>query len=233
MFSLLLYSPDSRPRYFEISRTFFKFFFLGLPFLTVLAFLAISLGTVYFKQLKLMTVRREPQLIQTLREENSAIKTQLTEAEALGQELQEKLMVTPQDAAGTFSFFKPTLGQRELTQNPRISVENINVLTEGNNTRLQFRIVNQGGEGRRTSGFVFIILKTKNSYIFWPEKENSPRQMQYQFNEGEFFATSRFRPVNASFPLFERGSTVAFQIVIFSNTGDILHRGLHSVTIDD
>ena len=58
---------------------------------------------------------------------------------------------------------------------------------EEENIHFRFRIVNRIQSGRRASGFVFVVLKTGNSYIVWPHQDGMNTEVGYSFNDGDSF----------------------------------------------
>ena len=236
-FSLLLYPPDGEPRYFEVNRSLFKFFLLAPPFLGLICLVALGLGAVYFKQLRSGVLREGPSVIVSLRKEKTLLEAQLNQSRELNEELQRKLQApSPSHAPGAFgslSLFAPAQGRRDLTRETQLAIEDIQVQRNPRDTRFSFRITNLTQGHRRISGLVFVVLKTGDSYILWPSGQEGPTQRQFGFDEGEFFATSRFRPVEAIFPPLEEEVSPLFQVVIFSSTGDILYRKFYPEVLDN
>ena len=232
-FSLILYSQKTGPRYFEINKTFSKFFFLILPLVTLVSLCMMLLGIVYFKQLKLMFTRQESEALSSLKKEKAFIQAQFSELQQVNKIIEEKLSSTSVDSdnVGIFSLFKIPKGQRNLMQNSYLSVDRIRVVNRNKNVHLQFGIVNQTKDNKRLSGFVFVIMKTKHSYNIWPRKERSSDGIQYSFSDGESFSMSNFRPVDALFSRPKDNDSLLFQIVIFSRTGDIFYQQLHVETL--
>ena len=128
-----------------------------------------------------------------------------------------------QASAGLLSIFSPSIGRRDTTAGRPIAIEEIQPLINTQEAQIRFNIVNRLSE-RRSSGFVFVVLKAGNNYTVWPTN-GAGADMHYRFNQGEFFSTARFRPVYASFPPVGSGTPTLFHIVIFSTTGDVLYQG--------
>ena len=228
--SLILYSQKTGPRYFEINKTFSKFFFLILPLVTLVSLCMMLLGIAYFKQLKLMFTRQESETISSLKKEKVFIQAQLSELQQINKNIEEKLSSTSVDSdkSGRFSIFKIPKGQKNLMQKSYLSVDKVQVVNRDNNIHLQFGIVNQTRNNQRLSGFIFVIMKVGHSYSIWSRKQSSSDEIQYVFSDGESFSMSNFRPVDAVFPRPKDNVTPLFQIVIFSRTGDLFYQQLHS-----
>ena len=223
--SLLLYPSEGGPRYFEIGRSLFKFFLLVPPLGILFCLLVLGLGAVYVKELRSGIVERELRALSSIREENTLLRTELHESRELNGQLQRRLS-TPQeepDALNALSLFAPIQGQRDLREETPLSVGDIRVDRNPGDTRFNFRITNLTEGRRRIRGLVFVVMKTRDSYTLWPASGEGPAERQFRFEEGELFATSRFRPVEAVFGPLAEGESPLFQIVIFSSTGDILH----------
>ena len=224
VFSLILYSQKTGPRYFEIHKFFPRFFFLILPMITIGCICIILLGILYFKQLNIILAREETESFSSLKRENALIRAQLVDLQKINKDINEKL-ITPSESEQTdgLSIFRKPINQKDLTQRNLLSLEGSRLIENSDNLRLQFRIVNNAQNNIRLSGFLFVIMKSNNSYTIWPKQKGSSNEIYYNFNEGEFFSTARFRPVNIVFPFPQGTEKPLFQAIIFSRIGDIFY----------
>ena len=226
--SFILYSPKFGPRYFSISRRLFNLFCLGPSFIAVGAIALTILGFVYFKQLREVGIYKKQRLIESLKNENEGIRQKLAGAEELNRQFQDKLSSRlPANARATnlLSIIAPSAGRKNATGDEVIDIEQFRTRRNSQETHISFNIVNEL-TNRRSSGFIFVILKANNTYTLWPQTNNE-ENLQYKFNEGEYFSTARFRPVEASFAPLAEDAKALFHIIIFSATGDIIYEKTH------
>lgn len=229
--SFILYTKKNSPRFYEISRSYYKFLTIGLPMITFICLIALIAIGVYFRQLEVLAKRKEPVVINQLRESNVALGQKIEELEVLNKSLENKLASPPSSMVREFnalSLFKPVQGQQDLSKSPALTFEEIEVSSNETETILNFKIVNAAKDGTRQAGYLFVIMKAGNQIAVYPEDSFERDEMQLAFNKGEYFATSRFRPVRAAFNRVSGAREVLFKIVIFSATGDLVQRQLVS-----
>tara|TARA_R110000868_G_scaffold226115_13_gene478652 strand:- start:3134 stop:3868 length:735 start_codon:yes stop_codon:yes gene_type:complete len=228
--SFILYTKQLAPRYYEISRNYFKFLTVGLPVITFICIGGLIAFAVYFKQLEVLAKRKEPVVINNLREDNLALTNKINELDLLNKSLENKLAspVQTDREFGTLSLFKQVQGQKDLSKSPALTLEEVEVVPVDNDIALNFKIVNATKDGSRQAGYLFVIMKAGNQIALYPEDAFERDEMQLSFNKGEYFATSRFRPVRAVFPRVSGTREVLFKIVIFSATGDLVQKQIVS-----
>ncbi len=231
--SFILYTKQLAPRYYEISRNYFKFLTVGLPVITFICIGGLIAFAVYFKQLEVLAKRKEPVVINNLREDNLALSNKISELDQLNKSLENKLAspVQTDREFGTLSLFKQIQGQKDLSKSPALTLEEVEVVPVDNEIALNFKIVNATKDGARQAGYLFVIMKAGNQVALYPEDAFERDEMQLSFNKGEYFATSRFRPVRAVFPRVSGTREVLFKIVIFSATGDLVQKQIVSQTL--
>lgn len=231
--SFILYTQQKAPRFYEISRNYFKFLTVGLPLITFLSLGALVAMGVYFKQLEVLAKRKEPVVINNLREENQTLSTKISELENLNKSLENKL-ASPIESTrefSTLSLFKQVQGQKDLSKSPALTLEEEEVVPSENDLALNFKIVNATKDGSRQAGYLFVVMKAANQVAVYPEDSFERDEMQLAFNKGEYFATSRFRPVRAVFPRVPGARDVLFKIIIFSATGDLIQKQIISRSV--
>jgi hypothetical protein len=227
--SFILYDSFSSPKYFEIKKSFFKFLIIVLPTLTLASISIVILGLVYFKNIVAITEQKEPALISELKIEKEKLAQNLAEYLKDYKLFQGKLTSTKQPNINTLSFFKKTLGQVDLTQEPTLAIDQIRITSDNNQLHFQFNIVNLTKDKSKLRGIIFVIMKDgNNKFSIYPQNSIEDNEMQINFNLGENFTTSRFRPVDAPFELPSAKSNLLFKVIIFSRTGDLIHKQLIS-----
>ena len=224
--AFVLYEAKSAPRYYEIKKSFFRFFLYGLPLVTLLSTVGMILMMVYFKQIRLMAKTKEPAIIAQLRDEKVALKEKQGELFKDLERLQNKLASGPpaDQSLSALKLFKDSPGRQDLTKNPEVSLEAVEAIPLGEQVELDFRIVNLTKDQRKVSGFIFVSAQFGNQVNFWPANVFPQNEMHIPFNNGELFATSRFRPVKATFPLPKNSKEGLFKVLIFSRTGDLVFK---------
>lgn len=232
-FSFILYTKQRAPRYYEVSRRYFRFLTVGLPIITFISLCAVVGFGVYFKQLEVLAKRKEPAVINELRETNVLLASKISDLEVLNKNLENKLASPLENDRefSTLSLFKQIQGQKDLSKSPALTLEEVEVAPNDNNVALNFKIVNATKDGSRQAGYLFVIMKSANQIAVYPDDSFERDEMQLAFNKGEYFATSRFRPVRAVFPRVSGARDVLFKIIIFSATGDLIQKQIVSQTL--
>lgn len=231
--SFILYTKDNSPRYYEVKKSYYKFLTVGLPMITFISLCALVAIGVYFKQLEVLAKRKEPVVINQLRESNITLGQKIEELESLNRNLENKLAspVANEREFSTLSLFKQVQGQKDLSKSPALTFEEIEVVPSDNDLTLNFKIVNAAKDGSRQAGYLFVVMKSGNQVAVYPEDSFERDEMQLAFNKGEYFATSRFRPVRAVFNRVPGAREVLFKVIIFSSTGDLVQKQIVSQSL--
>ena len=99
--------------------------------------------------------------------------------------------------------------------------------------QLDFNLTNNTKNKERVSGYVFVLLKEKGLVQYYPSDSIPENQNQIFFNKGEFFATSRFRLAKATFYSPQSLKKLTFNIIVFSNTGDLILKKVISSKLEN
>lgn len=222
--SLILYTDHEIPKYFEVKKSVIKFLFYVLPFVTVASLIAVILGGLSIKHIRVLAARKEPAIIQELRDENVLLDTRVQELMGMNREFETKLSQTHVDSEGlsaTLGLFKLTAGMQDLSANPIIGIEDVTLKPLENEIHLAFNLLNLAPETNRQVGYIFAMLISGSSISFYPETAFSDDDPLVSYTKGEYFATARFRPVEAVFKgnFSKRGMV---KILLFSRTGDLI-----------
>lgn len=227
--SFLLYDENKGPIFVKTDKGLLKFTLYALPIVTLLSLVVVIIGSVYFKQIAEMARRKEPAIIKELKQKNLALSTKLSQVTQLNSEFEKKLSssTSSDNKFSTLSLFRPIPGQEDLSTTPMLSIEPANFEITDGKMNVKFDIVNQTSDGKKLSGYIHIHMSTPNKMAFYPQNEIASEDMLLSYNQGESFAFSRLRHVNATFDLTGfKASKALFKILIFSRTGDILLKKL-------
>ena len=228
--SFVLYEEKLPPRYYNISKRNLRFLLFGLPTITLMAVILVAAGGVYFKHIQRMAERKEPAIIKKLKEEKAELLTAQEEITKSRDLLQKKLSQGVEGKSGLafLSLFKQSAGRKDLSASPEMQLEEIELSPAAEKVTLSFKIVNMTKDDSRLTGYLFVIMKAGDNIQAWPSTAIEDDSMQVPFGAGEFFATSRFRPVRADFRKIPNASKALFKVVIFSRTGDLIFKQLIS-----
>lgn len=236
MYNFILYKNKlSPPRYFKINKFKFKFFLYGLPIITITSLIITVSGLTHLKALRQIVKKREPQIFSELRESNQKAKQQISNLKKLTFSLEEKLgkVDTSKGEMGWSSYFKIPPGFTNLTSTPIFGLESIEHFIFNDQLLFNFNIANLTAtqDSSKKAGRLFIVARYDNSLHFFPDNLYSQDEMKISYTKGEYFVTSRFRPVKAIFSIPKRNQTIIFQVFIFSRKGDLLLSKMYSRNI--
>ncbi|MEK6625358.1 MAG: hypothetical protein AABY86_10340 [Bdellovibrionota bacterium] len=231
-YSFLLYEKKAPPRYFEIQKSTLRLLFFILP----LIFSLLS-GLSYYSLRKYFKIRHQehqivPSVVDQFNAERSSLQSEIKDLHGLNQELQAKLtspQMTPPASEGAlnsnvFDIFTQIHGMKDLSNTNIFTIEDPEVIFIKEQLHFRFNIVNQTKENLKYSGHVFVIFKDENAYHVYPSESMTADNFKIQFNQGESFATTLFRPVEATFKAPPQGEQGNFNVFIFSRTGDLVHK---------
>ncbi len=230
--SFVLYEDKFPPRYYTISKGFLRFLLFGLPTFTLICLIIVAAGGIYFKQIQRLAERKEPAIIKKLKEEKAELMKSTQDIRQDRDRLQRKLSqgVKSESGLSFLALFKQSAGRQDLSASPEIQLEDIEVVSASESIDLSFKIVNMTKNESRLTGYLFVIMQVGNHIEVWPSGVFDNEAMQISFGNGEFFATSRFRPVRARFKK-AAGQNALFKVIIFSRTGDLVFKQLVSKPI--
>ncbi len=223
--SFILYDEVKAPSYFEVNRPLLKKLLIILPLIAFISCFALLVIAVYFKTISLQAERREPEIIKELRNTNVELAGQIKKLETEAKLFEERLAGGSGDSAYMpLNLFRAAPGMQDLTGNPSFALENLEADVANGKTNIRFNIVNTTKENERLAGYIFVAMKTGDILQMYPRGAFGAEDFSITFNRGESFVTSRFRPVEVSFNNLGDHKEALIQVVIFSRTGDILHK---------
>ena len=221
--SFILYENETAPKYFEISKRYLQALIFGLPLVSLISIAVVISVLLYFKNLQTNVQNREPKIIESLRVENQKLKKQKEKYINQNKNLQTKLLTNDTFSLNSLALFKQISGQMDQTDQTELVVENPTLVKKGEQkVALNFNLANLTKNKEKISGYIFVLLKEQGILRYYPSNSIPEDKMQIHFNKGEYFATSRFRPVEASFFHGKATEKLTFKIIVFSNTGDLI-----------
>lgn len=231
--SMIVYQKNDRPKYYEINKRQLKVLLTSLPIITVVCLTTLIAGLIYFRDIRLAAQKKEPIIIQNLRNQLAELKDESKETFELNKQLESKLAQTDvaSDSIAPLTLFKLTTGQQDLSNSPIINIEDFQISHNESELQLKFNIVNIDDGETRQSGYFFVLMMTGNTYTFFPRDALVPSETQLSYNKGSYFSVARFRPVETNFELPNNRGQALFKILIFSRTGDLLTKKIHSYNL--
>ncbi len=227
--SFVLYEDELSPRFYEINKGFAKFILFGLPTVTLLVILMLTGVGVYFKQIQSMAQRKEPKIIKELKLEKDELVAQNQQLSLERDGLKSKLAMGIEGPVGLgfLSLFKQSSGRQDLTVSPEMALEEVEVNANESTVDINFKITNMTKDNSRLTGYLYIIMQVGQHIEVWPANSFDDQSMSLSFAKGEYFATSRFRPVKATFKRVKSGQAL-FKIIVFGRDGDLIFKQLIS-----
>ncbi|TDJ09581.1 MAG: hypothetical protein E2O68_00040 [Deltaproteobacteria bacterium] len=220
--SFVLYQEEKAPQIFEIKKNILKFLIVAFPILALLFLTTIVTGTLYFRKIKTFAERQESQTLKDLKIKNALFLKKENEYKRIAKKLQQKLATAPSRGLGGLALFKATNGQIDLSMKSPIVLDSIRAKKVGNKVQFNFNLKNKREDGKKVSGYLFVITKSGNTLRVFPRDSITRNEFQIPFNKGESFGFSRFRPVKATFPLPKGVKSMSFKVLVFSKIGDLV-----------
>ena len=222
--SFLLFENHQTPKFFEINPSILKFLLFVFPFITFLSVILVIAGAYYFKDIRVMVQKKEPVIIGQLKEKNAQLLGTQDQLKGEIEKLEAKLRSPITVDLDSLSLFQMTPGQKDLTKTPPVRTDNIAIKSDNNGTKVSFNIVNLSSEDTRVAGYFIILAKGSEQIQFYPKSVFVDDQFKIIYNKGEYFATSRFRPVNITFPHIKSSNKLIVTVYIFSRFGDLIYK---------
>lgn len=223
--TLIVYNTPKPPKYIQINKGMLKTLLFAIPALIVVS-IAFTLFTSFFMKRKLEAVRsKEPQMILDLKQQTLKLSAKIESLELSNKELTQKIAQGPQ-AVGTASsllaLIKTPLGFEDYQDKKMARVENFSHQTSSNKVVFKFDLINNLNGDERLSGYITVVQFHSYGTNFYPNLSLNSDSQFIQYNKGESFTVSRFRPVIAEFPLPANSANVWYKVYIFSREGNLL-----------
>lgn len=223
---VILYNSKNSPKYYEIKERILKLILIFPPIIAIISFIIVIFMAYNFKKIRTMAALKEPKIIKELKDKNQKLTLERDLLKNSNKLLNEKLAtpISGENSFSEFSLFFPVPGQQNLTDKKFLSIDNLSITKRNKDEiKVNFNLVNNESEfGKRKAGHIFIFHHEGNKMQIYPKNAKVENELSLRFNKGEYFATSRFRPVTVSFKSTNPKSN--FLVVVFSRTGDIIHK---------
>ena len=220
--SFVMYQEEKAPQIFEIKKNILKFLIIAFPILAFLFLTTIVTGTLYFRKIKTFAERQESQTLKDLKVKNALFLKKESDYKRTTKKLQQKLAKAPSTGLGTLGLFKATNGQIDQSKKSPISLDSVKTKNVGNKVQFIFNLKNKKENGKKISGYLFIVTKFGETLRIYPNGSFLEDDFQIAFNKGESFGFSRFRPVKATFKTPKSLKSMSFKILVFSKIGDLI-----------
>lgn len=234
--SFLVYHENETPKYYSVNPWRTKIYLFILPSITLLAILSILGVGVYFKQIREYARKKEPEIFQKLRDKNDELTSRVSELTTLTSTLEGKLSQSSgsADESGVHALglFQIPPGLQDKSSRPDFSIREQKLKIQNGRVKFTFNIHNEGKEDQKLAGYFFVLLKNATGYQLYPTPK-SLDNFQISYNHGEYFATTRFRPVVADFKQSGDDLKYLFKIIIFSRTGDLMYKLTQPMVVEE
>src|SRR5690606_36619076 len=114
------------------------------------------------------------------------------------------------------------LGFEDYRDKKLARVENYNNQVLNNKVIFKFDLINNHADEDRLSGYITVLQFHSYRVNFYPNLALNSESQLIQYNRGESFTVSRFRPVIAQFPVPSNSANVWYKVYTFSREGSLL-----------
>lgn len=235
-FSFLVYQDNEIPKYYKLNPWRTRVYLFILPTITLLSILAILGVGVYFKQIREYARKKEPEIFQQLRDKNAQLVSKVTELTTLSSTLENKLAQSSGSAETSgihaLGLFQIPPGLQDMSDRPNFSIREQKLKVQNGRIKFTFNIHNESKSDEKLAGYFFVFMKNGKGFQLYPQPK-SQDDFQISYNHGEYFATTRFRPVVADFKQEGQDLKYLFKILIFSRTGDLMYKLTQPMVINE
>lgn len=227
-FSIILQQKGKPPKHFEINRKKIKTFFILFPLSNIILFISMGMIIMYFSTIKTQFLLEKPILLNEFEKTKTNLQNKINNLEEINKKLTQDLIFNDGVAFSGNQFIRVLPNSKDKSPEQMIEIDSKKVTGQQNNYKVNFNITNQSIVDR-VSGYFFTILKRSGTYQFYPH--NIKEFKSISFKDGEYFSTSKFRPVEISFSKLELSSKMELIILIFSTEGDLIHSSAESLEV--
>lgn len=236
-FTFIFHRENAAPKYFEISRRRLINYLIAIPTGFTLLFIAIIILAFFLKGNNEIyipkTIQTNPTVkkisnddLEKIRKEKEELEGKFQELQATNQELVTKLSTNSgkiNPPLQELSLFTILPDQRDISITPVIGINELKITQENDEINFRANLLNKS-DNPKVSGHLFIIMKAENAVWLYPSDAFPKERMTINYNSGETVLFARLRIVDAKFPIPPKGSKAFFKVLLFSRTGDLVHK---------
>jgi hypothetical protein len=223
--TLIVYNTPKPPKYIKINKGLVKSLLFIIPFMVIVS-VAFSLFTSFYMKRKLEAAQsQEPKKITALKHQAAKLSAQIDSLQKSNQELTEKISTGSAAtgvAASQLALFNTPLGFEDLRDKNFAKIDNFSNQMINGKVTFKFDLINNQQNSKKLSGYITIVQYHSYGISLYPNISLNNKTPLIQYNKGESFHVSRFRPVIAEFSVPQNSASVWYKIFIFSRTGNLL-----------
>ncbi len=204
----------------KINSKTLKQFFTTLSLLVSALIVSMVLTILFYQNQISMVKDDQSSSLDSLTKQNEEKATTISTLTEENLALREKLS-QPSEKSSALSLFATPSGFKDITKQGLIKLEEINTSFSNGKANLKFNVKNTKQNGK-VSGYSFVSLYTDSGITVQPTSKSLMSGTPIEFQQGESFTVSRFRPFTVNFSIPKSMKEAFFRIVIFSKTGDMI-----------
>lgn len=229
-FSIILQQDGRPPKYMEFDQKKSKALFILFPLMGLIFFFSTISIFFYFGTLKAKFLLEKPNMEKKYLSKQYELEKELDLLKEKNQQLSSELIFNDSTPFSKNQFIRVLPSSKDKTSEQLVEIDLKKISNKPNNYSVSFNITNQSVV-QRVSGYFFTILKNKNVMQLYPKKDTLFNSIS--FKDGEYFSTSRFRPVQINFNKFDLLNKAELVILIFSRNGDLIHSSSEKLDIQN
>ena len=227
-FSIILQQYGRPPKYMEFNQKKSRALFILFPMMGLIFFFSTVSIFFYFGSLKAKFLLEKPNLQKTFLSKQQELEKELGILKRKNQQLSSELIFNESVPFSKNQFIRVLPTSEDKTSEQLVEIDLKKISQKPSNYSVSFNITNQSVV-QRVSGYFFSILKHKNIMQVYPKKDILFNSLS--FKDGEYFSTSRFRPVQINFNKIDLINNAELIILIFSRKGDLIHSSIDKLDI--
>ncbi len=221
---VVIYEQDKHAKLFQIKKHLIK------PFIILLClsvFISWGLSTyILIERKSIVDVAKlqESSKITTLKKEIEELKATQNATLEENKDLLKKISEPSNETEVSLGLIAPPRGMKDRRGEKLLITDTVNYrLNKQREIVFSFNLQNNHPQQKRVVGHIIVLVKGRNAVSFYPNNQINNSFPFLNYNTGEVFGTSRFRPVSAVFKNISIEGPLYFEVLVFSSLGDLLH----------
>ena len=227
-FSIILQQNGRPPKYFEFNRQKTKLIFILFPLMGLIFCFGTTALILYFSTIKTSFLMERPKLEQLFKSKEIDYQKTIENLESKNLKLSQDLIFKDDLPFTSNQLIRVLPGAKDKINEQMLEVDSKKIIAANNQFKVSFNITNQSIV-EKVAGYFFTFLKINEVIQIYPKK--SIKYNELTFRDGEYFSTSRFRPVEVPFKKFDTPANAELIIIIFSRTGDLIYSKSEQIEI--